>query len=227
MKKVNPQQIKKIEAFLIKKEIVYYDLQQELLDHICTSIEEQWEKNPNLTFDQAFHIEYKNFGIFGFSDIMEKRESDLKTYYWKQIAKHGMNWFKVPQLFLTLIVFYCIYEIMLTSYNLLFIQISFGSICIISITLSIFLQIRERNKLKQQKPILLMDKVIAEVTASSFIVYLPFFQGVFFEEGAILNTTLSILIAIFLTLLFFAMYMVLYDFPKNKKKYFKHKYNIA
>lgn len=227
MKKVNPQQIEKIKTFLIKKDVVYYDLQQELVDHVCTSIEEQWEKKPDLTFDQAFHNEYKNFGIFGFSDIVEKRETDLKKYYWKQIARHGLNWFKIPQLFFTLIVFYCIYEIMLTPHNLLFIQISFGSICLISIALSILLQIRERNKLKQQKPILLMDKVIAEATASSFIIYLPMFQGVFFEEGAIISTTLSALIAIFLTLLFFGMYMVLYDFPKNKKKYFKHKYNMA
>lgn len=227
MKKVNQQQIEKIDAFLIKKEIVYTDLRQEFIDHICSGIEEQWEKDPNLSFDKAFHTEYKNFGIFGFSDILEKREVDLKRYYWKQIGLHILGWFKIPQIFFTILLGYGIFEILLTQYNLLFIQISVGIIGITAIFQSIRLKIIQRRKLKQNQPVLLIDNVITEATATSFVVYLPVLQNFFFAEQKDFNVLAGSIGALLLTLLFLMIYLVLYDFPKNKKLYFKRNYQYA
>lgn len=227
MKKVNQQQIEKIDAFLIKKEIVYTDLRQEFIDHICSSIEEQWEKDPNLSFDKAFHTEYKNFGIFGFSDILEKRETDLKRYYWKQIGLHTLGWFKIPQIFFTLLLGYGIFEILLTQYNLLFIQISVGIICLTSIFQSIRLKVIQKRKLKQNQPVLLIDNVIAEASSTSIVFYIPIIQNFFLAEQKDFNVLASSIGTLILTLLFLKVYLVIYDFPKNKKLYFKRNYQYA
>lgn len=227
MKKVSPEQIKQIEAFLIKKEIVYCDLQQEFLDHICSSIEEQWEEGSDISFDKAFNNEYNNFGIFGFSEILEKREKNLQWYYWKQLGLHGLNWFKIPQLFFALLLFYSIYEILSTSYNIIFVQCAVGAICLLSINQMIRLQLKQRKKIKEGKPVFLIDKVIAQAAGYFFIIYIPMLQNSFFMEPTSFSTIIRIVCALIITLFIFMTYIIIYDFPKNKKQYFKNKYRLA
>lgn len=227
MKKVNATQLKKIEEFLIKKDIIYTDLQMEFLDHICSGIEEQWEKDEQLSFDKAFHNEYKNFGIFGFSDIMEKREGDLKWYYWKQIGIHGLTWLKLPQIFFTLLLGYGIHLVLNTSYNHVFINILFGTIVILTTYQSIRLKLQERKNKKEGKQVLLMDKVIQETQTSSFIIYSPYLQFIFSNDTLLFSTITNIVFSCIFTILVLIYYHIIYDFPKNKTKYFRHNYTIA
>ena len=227
MRKVNTEEIKCIEDFIIKKDIVYYDLQIELLDHICSGIEEQWKKDPDLNFKKAFHNEYKHFGIYGFSDILEKREANLKKHYWKKIGQHSINWFKIPQLFFTLLLVYSIFHMLSSSYNFIFMDIIIVGICAATITKLITLSTKLNRKKKKKEKILLIDHVIKEASAFSFIIYGPLIQNYFLTEEKALSTVASIILSIIFTLLILLTYMIVYDFPKNKKTYFKHNYSIA
>lgn len=228
MKKINTQQLKQIEDFLDKKDIVYHDLKLEFLDHICSGIEDQWEKHPNVSFNKAFHNEYKKFGMYGFSDILEKRETSLKWFYWKRIGLHSLNWFKIPQIFFTLLVGYTIFQILKTDYNQIFVNTAIIGSCLFAWVQYIRLEYLERKKLKQKKTVLLIDKVIKESSSLSFIFfYIPMYQNTLFKAQTEFSDNRAIYLSILLSIMLFITYMVSYDFPKNKTLYFKHKYKMA
>ncbi len=226
MKNVNAEQIKKIEKFLIKKDIIYDDIQVEFLDHICSGIEEQWEKDDQLPFDKAFHIEYKKFGIFGLHDIVEKREKSLLWHYWKQLGKHGLHWFKIPQIFFTILLGYSIYLILNTVYNYIFIDIIFGVICLSTFFQSFNLKYKQKKAKNNGQQILLMDKVILESQSSLLIIYIPFIQNLFSLNHQSFSHITTLIFSVLFTLILILFYLTVYDFPKNKTQYFKHKYSI-
>lgn len=221
MKTLTAKQLEKIETFLEKKDVIYLDLKMELLDHISSSIENQWEKNPNLSFDKAFHNEYKNFGIHGFSEVITNREQDLNKYYWKSIGKHMLGWFKIPQIFFTILLFYVVFQLMNSEYNILVRNsavILYFWAGIIQIS---FYYISKEIKKKKGLPILLMDKVIAKASGSLYFIYIVLQNSIFTLQKEIFSETKSIIWALFLTVLSLLFYHLIFDFPKNKRQYFK------
>ena len=71
--KLTTSQIDQLFIFTRQNYVEYYDLQSELVDHLANAIEMQWQENPNRSIDEALHIEFKKFGVFGFMDVVEKR----------------------------------------------------------------------------------------------------------------------------------------------------------
>jgi hypothetical protein len=47
------------------------------VDHLANAIETQWQENPKLSFNEALNKEFKKFGVFGFMDVVEKRQTVL------------------------------------------------------------------------------------------------------------------------------------------------------
>lgn len=114
MKKINEQQVELLFEFTRKHFVEYYDVQVELVDHLANGIEEQWLTQPNLTFDEALKIEFKKFGIFGFTDLVADKQSELSNYYYKLIWKEFKNFFNFPKVILTiglLFFFYNVYAV--------------------------------------------------------------------------------------------------------------------
>ena len=77
------EQIEKLYLFTRQHFVEWYDLQTELVDHLANAIEEQWQTNPKRTFDEALQIEFKKFGVFGFSDVVQERQVVLEKKYRK------------------------------------------------------------------------------------------------------------------------------------------------
>ena len=75
--KLSAEQIERLYQFTRQHYVEYYDLQTELVDHLANAIEEQWQQNPKLSFEEALQIEFKKFGVFGFMDVVEQRQSVL------------------------------------------------------------------------------------------------------------------------------------------------------
>jgi hypothetical protein len=46
------------------------------VDHLANAIETQWQ-NQKLSFNEALNKEFKKFGVFGFMDVVEKRQTVL------------------------------------------------------------------------------------------------------------------------------------------------------
>ena len=83
--KLNESQIEKLYLFTRQHFVEWYDLQTEIVDHLANAIETQWIENSNRTFEEALQIEFKKFGVFGFMEVVEKRQAALSKKYVKII----------------------------------------------------------------------------------------------------------------------------------------------
>ena len=87
MKKLSQEQIDQLFVFTKKHLVEHYDVQVELVDHLANAIEAEWEINPNISFTAALEKEYKNFGVFGFSGLVEQKQATLQNHYWNVIKR--------------------------------------------------------------------------------------------------------------------------------------------
>ncbi|RYY90157.1 MAG: hypothetical protein EOO15_03680 [Chitinophagaceae bacterium] len=89
---LTPEQIDALFAFTRKRYVHWYDLQSELADHLASRIEEEWVKDPSLSFDAALGKVYKAFGIFGFAHIVQHKEAQLarssRRLWWTSFRRY-------------------------------------------------------------------------------------------------------------------------------------------
>ena len=100
--KLTPTQIDQLYTFTRQHYVEYYDLQTELVDHLANAIEEQWQENPKLSFDDALNIEFKKFGVLGFTELINKRRKALRNKYFRIVGGHFKDFFKWPKIVGTL-----------------------------------------------------------------------------------------------------------------------------
>ncbi|MBT3741321.1 hypothetical protein [Polaribacter sp.] len=104
-------QIDELYKFTRKHYVYHYDVQTELVDHLANDIENIWQETPNLSFEQARDKSFKKFGIFGFMDVVEKKQSQMTKKYYKIIFKFAKEWFRLPKIVLTLAMIYGFYKL--------------------------------------------------------------------------------------------------------------------
>ena len=104
-------QIDELYKFTRKHYVYHYDVQSELVDHLANDIENIWQETPNLSFEQARDKSFKKFGIFGFMDVVEKKQSQMTKKYYKIIFKFAKEWFRLPKIVLTLAMIYGFYKL--------------------------------------------------------------------------------------------------------------------
>lgn len=109
--KLTLDQIQELYSFTRLHYVEHYDLQTELVDHISNGIEEQWQKNPQLSFKKALDKEFKKFGVFGFMDVIAQKQKLMKKRYWKLILRFYKEFLKLPTLAIILTVILCLFAI--------------------------------------------------------------------------------------------------------------------
>jgi hypothetical protein len=97
--KLTTEQIEYVENYIISKDIKWYELQVELTDHMVTSMEGFWEKNPELTFHQVKQYAEDQFGRNGFKAIEEERTQILRKEFKRAQLKMVAEYFKFPKIF--------------------------------------------------------------------------------------------------------------------------------
>ncbi|WP_167614176.1 hypothetical protein [Maribellus sediminis] len=87
--------------FCRKHYVYHYDLQVELVDHLASSIEEQWQEKPELSFENALRNSFRKFGIHGFSKIKEQKQRELRKKYNRLLWKYLFEFFSWPKIVMT------------------------------------------------------------------------------------------------------------------------------
>lgn len=105
------QQIEYVENYIISKDIKWYELQVELTDHMITSMEEFWAKDPDLTFHQVKYYAEDKFGRNGFKAIEEERTQILKKEYRSAQWKMIVDYLKLPKIFASLLALIISYKL--------------------------------------------------------------------------------------------------------------------
>lgn len=103
--KISQEQIEDLYAFTRKHFVEWYDLQSELVDHLANDIEAVWEETPTLSYTEARDRAFKKFGVFGFMDVIEKRQKSISKRYTKYLFTELKKWFQIPQIVATLALF--------------------------------------------------------------------------------------------------------------------------
>lgn len=111
MPKLTERHIEKLYQFVQQHYVSWYDVQTELVDHLANGIEQQWEINGDITFDDALNTEFKKFGIFGFHDLVDQKIKALNTHYRKEIWLHFKTFFGLPKIILTLFAIWAFYTL--------------------------------------------------------------------------------------------------------------------
>ena len=104
-------QIQELYKFTRKHFVEHYDVQTELVDHLANDIENIWEEHPKLSFQDAQDKSFKKFGIFGFMDVVEKKQSQMTKKYFKIILRFVKEWFRLPKIVLTLALILGFYKL--------------------------------------------------------------------------------------------------------------------
>ena len=148
--KLTAAQIDELFLFTEKKYVRYYDLQVELVDHLATRIEEVMQ-HDKIPFEAALQKVYKDFGLFGFSKVVQEKEQQVKR------AGRRLLWQEITKLFswpeISLVACIGIITWQLTDWVSL--DILFPIFFIAWITASIYLIAIALKKRKQQKKELL------------------------------------------------------------------------
>lgn len=109
MTTLTTEQIQALHTFVRKHYVEYYDIEVELVDHLANGIESQWAEDNTVDFEIALDREFKKFGIFGFSDVVDRKEGSLKNYYIKLILKEIVHFLHWPKVIMTAGLYYSLY----------------------------------------------------------------------------------------------------------------------
>jgi hypothetical protein len=102
--KLTTEQIDYIFDYVASHDIKWYELQVELTDHMVTSMEEFWEKDPELTFHQVKYYAEDKFGRNGFKVIEEERIQILRKEFRRAQLKMIAEYFKFPKIILGILL---------------------------------------------------------------------------------------------------------------------------
>lgn len=223
--KITTEQIDRLYQFTRQHYVEWYDLQTELVDHLANSIEMQWQQNPKISFEDALQIEFKKFGIFGFMDVVEKRQATLNKKYNKIVWERFKEFFTVPKILISLFSFLLLFFIFrFYIYSKVTILICFFVI-LTSFWMGLFRQSRnqkKRNKKTGKK--WLFKEIIFGHGSAAGLSYIPI-QIVLNID---FNDNLGILKATFFSLLIVSMalgeYIILVIIPSKAEQYLKETY---
>lgn len=222
--KLSSEQIERLYQFTRQHYVEYYDLQTELVDHLANAIEEQWQENPELSFDEALQIEFKKFGVFGFMNVVEQRQSALNKKYGKMVWNELKTFFSVPKIIGTIsaigIVFYLMKQL---NEDFWIVQSVFLAL-IVAYFIGIAILIRKNKKIgKATGKKWLLKEIIFGYSSTAGLINLPL-QFSLHLKGDNYNDGLVLLFSFLLIVLGLTEYIMLILIPSKAEDFLKETY---
>lgn len=217
MKKLNEEQLAHLYVFIRKHYVEFYDLQCELADHLANGIEALWEQNPLLSFDDALQREFKKFGIFGFTEVVEQRQLALTKRYKKIMWQYAKDFLRLPKIMLSIglaVLFYTLLSIDPLIYNALLLLI-----IVLSVYKFIAVYQRYRKKAKQTGRRWLFEDLLHRGGGLGVLTVLPFQFSTFTFEEHILPVYINIFLAIWMVMVVLYYYIILFVIPSKAKEH--------
>lgn len=217
--KLSSEQINQLYLFTRQHFVEYYDLQTELVDHLANAIETQWQTNPNRNFDEALQIEFKKFGIFGFSDVVQERHVALEKKYRKIVWSHFKRFFRLPQIIGTFSAVGILFIILKISFHR---EIIFISILTLLLVFFFVELVRNAKKMKRKNQETgkkwLFKEILNGYGQGSGFMFLPL-QTIYHLRSFFNDDIILLLGSFSLISLALIHYIVLIIIPKKAEQY--------
>ena len=222
--KLTPQQIERLYQFTGQHYVEWYDLQTELVDHLANAIEQQWQENPIISFEDALQKEFKKFGVFGFMNVVEKRQAALNKKYNKIIWKHFKAFFTIPKIIFTITLVGLIYILLITStYKADVVLVAFGIIILSFYSFIIYFANKNKKANAATHKKWLLKEIILGRSSIVGMIYLPI--QIILHSEKVLENSLGVLgVSFLLVSLILIEYIMVIEIPKKAEDYLKETY---
>lgn len=226
VKKLTAAQIERLYAFTRQHFVEHYDLQTELVDHMANAIEARWEEQPSLDFEKALQMEFKKFGVFGFMDVVEKRQRALSKKYNKLVWKYFLEFFRLPKIVFTLLLAAVYFAILdAVPFKHLFIVTSVGVLMAVSLWLAVRLKLAGRKRSREQGKKWLFEEIIFNAGVFSFLIFPQISNYIYMASGyAFENGYVRAGFSVFFVLAAVIQYVMLFKIPQQAEKHLKDTY---
>ncbi|WP_281847399.1 hypothetical protein [Olleya namhaensis] len=223
--KLTPPQIQNLYAFTRQHYVEHYDLQTELVDHLANDIESVWQTETNLSFEDARDKAFKKFGVFGFMDVLERRQKAMNKRYFKYLWTELKQWFTFPKLITTMALFFGIYLGLSTIFARWFLIGLFVIICVFTINKSIQLkrQFKQRKALSSKKW-MLEEIIFRQAGGSAMLLLSQLPQWYNFSDNIFDNPYIIFAVSIFSTLFCLWMYISFEVIPNKAEQLLNETY---
>lgn len=220
------QNIQDLYTFTRKHFVEHYDVQTELVDHLANDIEEIWQENPKLTFEQARDKSFKKFGVFGFMDVVEEKQKQLGKKYWSIIFSFVKEWFKLPKILTTIMLVWLFY-LLLTSKVSPYYFFGFWFLYIGYVSVKMYMLKKQMNKRKEKsgKMWLLEDFIFKQGAVNVALIPIYSFQMIVdIDKATSLNPYTAITVSVICTAILILGYISLNVLPKKTEELLEEHY---
>lgn len=224
--KLTPEQIDRLYQFTRQHYVEYYDLQTELVDHLANSIEAQWQESSKISFEEALQKEFKKFGVFGFMDLLEKKQKAMARRYYKWVWNHFKAFFELPKIIGTvLLIATLFYFFKFNDHNIKIIKILF----LIQFVIVFFAMVKQQllsNKKELKPKKWLLEKTIYSCGNLGGLFSLPLNISTIISNNITNETNSYALFGMSCFLVAFGLffYIVLFEIPSKAEAYLKATY---
>lgn len=205
-KKVSAVQMEMLFEFTRKHYVEYYDVQCELVDHLANAIEERWLTQPTLSFNEALHFEFKKFGIFGFTGVVEQRQAALTKKYNKLSWVYFKEFLRLPKIILTVLLIIAAYK--LEKFSMVAYSVVLSSMVIIGIIKLVSLNIKHRKKVKRTSRKWLFETLLMRAGGLMVAPYQISFYIYKYEPGIIWMWVMAVLFTAFALFNYITLFVI-------------------
>lgn len=222
-RKTTPEEIKKLFGFTERHFVEYYDVQTELVDHLANAIEIKWENELEIDFDNALQQEFKKFGVFGFMEIVERRQKAMTQTYFRLIWQEICELLKNPTISLSVFAVIFIFKKVLAFENRYYIYAGFSLVFgLILLGFAIKWKRDLKRKAKTGEKIFLLEKILLNMGGSLQLFLIPVYLYNVFSDGLVADPFWQWILAILIGILFLLGYVVFIQLPNKKDKILKN-----
>lgn len=224
-RKLTTEQIEELHEFCYFQSIFHYDVQVELVDHLASAIEDLWETNPALPFQDALYRISAQFGNHaGFVIIRQEKEKALRKKYRRLLWQFVADYYKFPKIMVTLSLFLGIYTALRFTENDQWIA---GSLLIMFITFSLFYFLFYFPKYVRIKVPEKHSFLLNEITQKGVVSQTMMFSGGFISmvsHASNFTTTGSLVFSALVSLYLVLLYGDCFFIPKKIHEHFKEQF---
>ena len=226
---ITSEETEKLFSFCRQHFVYHYDLQVELVDHLASSIENQWANQPDLTFETALNNTFKKFGISGFSKIKVEKQKELGRKYNRLLWKFFLEFYRWPKILITLAGTLVLFTLLRMVDNIALVIVPYFALLVIASLFYFYFVAPEKLKIKTipGKKFMLLEYVNQIQMAVVLLSQTPiaaFNISRFLHVHSINQPWVLLLISFLIISLNIILYGLFFYVPEKIKEHFKQQY---
>jgi hypothetical protein len=192
-----------------------------LVDHLANDIEDIWQAQPNLSFQDARDTSFKKFGIFGFMDVIEAKQKQMNKRYRKILWRFFREWFTMPKLAVTSSTFLIIFFFFKLPHSKYILLGALLCLAIFDLTRQYRSRKKQQKKTKKKEKIFLLESMIGETrNGFSGVAFVNLFNFIHLSRVSFnsLENHWLLLLSLSVTLLILMFYVTAYLIPQKAEE---------